>query len=126
VLTCWPIFFATESPFSMTTETNTTQAQISDTPNLDDLRNRVEYLQILLANPEPGVLSWHAAYQQSVLRLLEFFHQPTDADRIKDLEGQVNAWKTQFLKLKTEKSNLEHKCKDFYWFLKNLADPDHD
>ena len=47
---------------------------MSDTPNIDELRQKLAALDRLLADPHPGLLAWQMAYNQRVHDLLEFWH----------------------------------------------------
>jgi hypothetical protein len=49
------------------------EKQPSSTPNLDDLQERVESLAILLADPQPGQMTWMMAYSKAATRVQEFF-----------------------------------------------------
>lgn len=42
-------------------------------PNIADLRKRLANLDALLANPQPGLMTWQIAYWRRVEQLMEFF-----------------------------------------------------
>jgi len=42
--------------------------------NIEELKSYVDHMQKLLAQPEPGLVTWHAAYQAAAKKLLDFFH----------------------------------------------------
>jgi hypothetical protein len=46
---------------------------MSSTPNLDDLRQRVNHLKNLLDDPHPGLFTWVKAYSDAIKAIIEFW-----------------------------------------------------